>query len=386
MGEDMTGTADTEEMENEIPSLTELLTAIGWGHEVKVSCSVCGQKLDMTDIAPFAVICCPSCASRVVRPVYFGDYVLEEQGRKRDNMTTVFRAFDVKLGRHVAVKILNPEYSIFEEIRSRFTKIAHLLASINHHAIISIYNCGELNGLAYIVSQYAEYGTLKEFLSSHSGPLPPEMAIQWLRDLVSGVQKAFASGISHGEIKPSNILVDSEKRVLLTGFGLYELMREAGICVNDSYTAPEKITEGTIDDKGDIYSLGVLFYRLLTGADPFAGNRKRDSIVPPVKLNKGISRMVSELICRMLSVHPEERPNYVQILDVLDFFLANMEYDKKERKRKISTKLQYDGKMTGIGVTNDGSGSGRKKGMILILSAVILVCLAAVVLLLVLTR
>ena len=113
------------EVENEIPSLTECLTVIGWGHRVKVACSTCGQKLDMTEIAPFAAVCCPNCSARVVRPVYFGNYILEDLGRKRDSLTTVFRAFDGKLGRYVSLKILNPEYAVSERTRSRFIKIAN---------------------------------------------------------------------------------------------------------------------------------------------------------------------------------------------------------------------------------------------------------------------
>ena len=380
----MTENAGTE-LENEIPSLTECLTEIGWRHSVKVSCSTCGQRLEMTEIAPFAAVCCPSCSARIVRPVYFGNYVLEDQGRKRDSLTTVFRAFDGKLGRYVSLKILNPEYSASERTRSRFTKIARLLAALNHPAIISIYDCGEQNGLAYIVSQYAEYGTLKEFLALQKGPLPLEMVIQWIHDLVSGVQMAFLSGLSHGEINPTNILVDSEKRVRLTGFGLSELMREAGICENNSYTAPEKIGNSNLDDKGDVYSFGVLFYRLLTGIDPFAGRAGCGEPLPPSKLNREVSRRISDLVCRMMAVSPEERPGFSEILETLDSCLAGMEAERKDRRRNFTTKLQYDGKMTNTCVRNDGHGGRGKKRAILILSAVILLCLAAV-LLLVLTR
>lgn len=376
----MAESVDTE-LENEIPSLTECLTVIGWKHRVKVSCSACGQKLDMTEIAPFAAVCCPNCSARVVRPVYFGNYVLEDLGRKRDSLTTVFRAYDGKLGRYVSLKILNPEYSASERTRSRFTKIARLLAAINHPAIISIYNCGEREGLAYIVSQYAEYGTLKEFLSVQKAPSPVEMVIQWIHELVSGVQKAFSSGLSHGEINPNNILVDSEKRIHLTGFGLSELMREAGIQENDSYTAPEKAANGTIDDKGDVYSLGVLFYCLLTGSEPFTGRTGHSELVPPSKINREVNREISDLVCRMLKSSPEERPGFAQILEILDFFLTNMEYDRKDRKLKISTKLQYDGKMTKTAVGNDGHAAGRKKWMFLIFAAVFLFCLAAALLL-----
>ena len=381
----MTENAGTE-VENEIPSLTECLTEIGWRHSVKISCSACGQRLDMTEIAPFAAVCCPRCSARIVRPVYFGSYVLEDQGRKRDSLTTVFRAFDGKLGRYVSLKILNPEYSASERTRSRFTKIARLLAALNHPAIISIYDCGEQNGLAYIVSQYAEYGTLKEFLALQKGPLPLEMVIQWIHDLVSGVQKAFMSGLSHGEINPTNILVDSEKRVRLTGFGLSELMREAGISESNSYTAPEKIGNSTLDAKGDVYSFGVLFYRLLTGIDPFAERGKGGTPVPPSKLNREVSRRISDLVSRMISVSPEERPGFTEILETLDSILTGLEAERKDRKRNFSTKLQYDGKMTKACVGNDGHGGRWKKWVILIFSAVILLCLAAAVLLLVLTR
>ncbi len=370
------------EVENEIPSLTECLTVIGWGHRVKVACSTCGQKLDMTEIAPFAAVCCPNCSARVVRPVYFGNYILEDLGRKRDSLTTVFRAFDGKLGRYVSLKILNPEYAVSERTRSRFIKIARFLAAVNHPAIISIYDCGEQNGLAYIVSQYAEYGTLREFLALQKGPLPLEMVVQWIFDLVSGVQKAFSSGLSHGEINPDNILVDSEKRVRLTGFGLSELMREAGIRGDDTYAAPEKITTGLINDKSDVYSFGVLFYRLLTGVDPASGTREHGELVPPAKINRMVNRKVSELVCRMLSTYPVERPDFGQILGMLEFFLANMQNSRK----KTSTKLQYDGKMTKTSVGNDGHAPGGKIRVILIVTIVILVCLAAAVLLLILTR
>lgn len=372
------------EMEQEIPSLTECLTQIGWKHQVKIVCSACGQKLDMTEIAPFAAVCCPRCAGRVVRPVYFGSYVLEDQGRKRDSMTTVFRAYDGKLGRYVSLKILNPEYSASEGTRSRFTKIARLLAAINHPAIIPVYDCGERNGLAYIVSQYAEYGTLKEFLALQTSPLPTEMVLQWGHDLVSGIRKAFSSGLSHGEINPANILVDSEKRVRLTGFGLSELMREAGIRGSEMYAAPEKTAEGIIDEKGDVYSLGILFFRLMTGKEPSAeGGPERGELPQLSGMSREINRKLSDLVRRMVSRLPEERPDLSQILETLDLSMAALESSQKERRRnKISTKLQYDGKMTKTSVGNDGSGNGWKKWAVLIFSLLLLLGLAVFLLLL----
>ena len=374
-------------VEEEIPSLTERLTEIGWGHRVKVACSACGQKLDMTEIAPFAAVCCPNCSARVVRPVYFGDYVLEDTGRRRDRLTTVFRAYDSKLGRYVSLKILNPEYSASAGARSRFTRIARLLAAVNHPAILSIYNCGELYGLAYIVSQYAEYGTLPEFLALQKEPLPTEMVLGWCCDLASGLQKASASGLSHGEIEPANLLVDSGQRIRLTGFGLAELMREAGFQGSRVYAAPEKIAEGTIHEKSDVYSLGVLLCRLLAGREPSGpGVGKRETPGILSKIGRRAGREVAELVGRMLSASPEERPDFPGILETLSPVLAGLEQERRTRKQKISSRLQYHGNGAGTSPGKNGIFSrerqrGRRFRLALLLAAVAVVAAAALLLL-----
>ena len=310
-----------------IPEKTDEIAAIleksGRGELLKIQCSVCGLKMDLTELPPFEVVACPGCGSEMRRPAYFGDFLLKEKTEQRDPLTSVYQAYDLKLERYVCVKILEPRYASIQAVREQYLEIARRLASLNHPSIIPIYTCGELNGLFFIVSRLTEHGTLEAYLEEHPEECSGEQVLTWMQQLVSALEKAMESGLFHGILNPAHLLVDSENCLKVSGFGFSGLYASAGLDVTDSCSAPEQVK----DFRSDIFSAGVLFFRLLTGRLPREGERD----VSPFR--KGLDRRMTEIIREMLNPNPAERPGASGVLSVLARIEAEFKFREKQKRR-----------------------------------------------------
>lgn len=191
-------------------------------------------------------------------------------------MSRVYLAHDIILDRDVAIKVLNYDFSNEEELKRRFMREALSATSLTHPHIVDIFDVGEDGDLHYLVMEYIEGQTLKEYIVSH-GPLTPEQAVPIMQQLVSAISNAHYNGIVHRDIKPQNILMDHDGNVKITDFGIAMALSATAHTKTNSvlgtvhYLSPEQARGGMATKKSDIYSLGIVLYELLTGELPFSG-------------------------------------------------------------------------------------------------------------------
>ena len=252
----------------------------------------------------------------------------------RGGMSVVYRARDLRLNRPVAIKVLPPELAHDSAIRTRFTREAQTSALLSHAHIVPIHDVGENEGIAYFVMGLVSGGNLAGLLARE-----PRQPVERVRRMMSEVSDALAyahmRGVIHRDIKPDNILIDSESgRAVVTDFGIARAIEAGtrltmtGIAVGTpTYMSPEQaMGDREVDGRTDIYSLGVVAYQMLTGRVPFtAGNSmallmKHVSEAPrPInELRADVPRALREAIERALMKEPEDRwPTAASFRDAL---------------------------------------------------------------------
>jgi eukaryotic-like serine/threonine-protein kinase len=255
----------------------------------------------------------------LINTVFDGRYrVLRRLGS--GGMANVYLAEDEELGRQVAIKILNDRHAADDQFVERFRREAKNAAGLSHPNIVQIYDRGEAEGTYYIAMEYLEGQTLKE-LAVVRRPLPIREAIGYARQILAALRFAHRKGIVHRDIKPHNALIDDDGRVKVTDFGIARAgpasqMTEAGSIIGTAqYLSPEQARGGAIDQRSDLYSVGVVLYELLTGTVPFTGDTpveiamKHLSSVPepPSARRADIPRPLDQVVLRALAKDAEER-------------------------------------------------------------------------------
>src|SRR5437667_3539768 len=234
-------------------------------------------------------------------------------------MADVYLAEDQELGRRVAIKILNSRHGNDDQFIERFRREAKNAAALNHPNIVSIYDRGEAEDTYYIAMEFLDGRTLKELIVGR-GAAPINVAIEYGRQILSALRFAHRHGIVHHDIKPHNVLVDAEGRVKVTDFGIARAgvseMTEAGSIVGTAqYLSPEQARGTDVDQRSDLYSLGIVLYELLTGTLPFTGDTpveiamKHLSTVPeaPSARPPDIPRDLDLIVTRALAKDPRDR-------------------------------------------------------------------------------
>jgi serine/threonine protein kinase len=249
-----------------------------------------------------------------------GGYSLTEE-LGTGGMATVYKAYQPKLERWVAVKVLDPAYITDDsDVLARFRREAKAIAALRHPNILTVYDYGEEQGLAYIVMEYVEGGTLKDRLRGEPFDYPRAVG------LAIGVGRALAyahdQGIIHRDVKPANILLPREDWPLLADFGLVKLQQahrdltQAGMILGTpDYTSPEQALGETVDHRADIYALGVVLFEMATGQRPFKGEKAFDVLLmhindPPTnprELAPDIPEIMEDIIQKSLAKSPDQR-------------------------------------------------------------------------------
>jgi serine/threonine protein kinase len=235
-------------------------------------------------------------------------------------MADVYLGFHNFLKRKVAIKVLPKLFSRDEAMVGRFLKEAESAAQLDHPNIISIYDIGVAGPLNYFIMAYVPGGTLKDRLRRQKR-LEVKTACRIVIQLCRALQYAHEKGVIHRDIKPDNIMFDDRDGVILTDFGIAKAkfaskMTATGTLIGTPhYMSPEQLKGMEVDGRSDIYSLGILFYEVLTGRVPFEGEDTyavglkhiQEPPEPPINLNKKIPNTLNEIIITMLAKTPNAR-------------------------------------------------------------------------------
>lgn len=233
-------------------------------------------------------------------------------------MSEVYKAKDHKLNRYVAVKVLKNEFSDDRNFVSKFRVEAQSAAGLAHPNIVNVYDVGEDEGIYYIVMEFVEGITLKEYILNN-GRLSAEQALDFALQIASGIEVAHQNHTIHRDIKPQNIIVSKNGTLKVTDFGIARAATSNTVASNAMgsvhYVSPEQARGGYSDEKSDIYSLGITMYEMVTGRVPFEGDNNvtvalmhiQGEMIPPREYYPDIPASFEKVILKCTQKKPERR-------------------------------------------------------------------------------
>ncbi|MBT3162598.1 Stk1 family PASTA domain-containing Ser/Thr kinase [Streptomyces sp. Vc74B-19] len=244
----------------------------------------------------------------------------------RGGMAEVYHAHDTRLGRQVAVKTLRADLARDPSFQARFRREAQSAASLNHPAIVAVYDTGEdyIDGVSipYIVMEYVDGSTLRELL--HSGrKLLPERTLEMTIGILQALEYSHRAGIVHRDIKPANVMLTRNGQVKVMDFGIARAMGDSGMTMTQTaavigtaqYLSPEQAKGEQVDARSDLYSTGCLLYELLTVRPPFVGDSPvavayqhvREEPQPPSVFDPEITPEMDAIVLKALTKDPDYR-------------------------------------------------------------------------------
>lgn len=261
-----------------------------------------------------------------------GRYTIQQE-LGHGGMAWVYLALDTVLQRPVALKILSPQLGVDDVFVKRFKREATLAANLRHPGIVTVYDVGIEDNMRYIAMEYIQGRTLNDVLKEYGG-LDLSYVVSILEPLCQALDYAHSQGAIHRDIKPHNIMLGTDGRVLLTDFGIArqtntdateKLTRTGTFMGTPEYLSPEQIETYHIDGKSDLYSLGIVTYEIITGRVPFSGTTPRLILAhtqePPPRPSlfmAGLPPDIDSLLARVLAKKPQDRfATCVEFLEAL---------------------------------------------------------------------
>ena len=249
-----------------------------------------------------------------------GRYLLEELVGE-GGMANVYRAMDLKEQRTVAVKILKEECTESEEMVRRFKNESKAISILNHPGIVKVYDVSVTDKIQYMVMEYVDGVTLKEYLSLRGGPLTWKETLHFITQVLEALSHAHSKGVVHRDVKPQNIMLQSNGQVKLMDFGIARFSQAENYALGDKaigsvhYISPEQAKGMPTDATTDIYSVGVMMYEMLSGKLPFESNSAvsvaikqiSDEAVPLSKLMPDLPTGLSEICCKAMAKDHRDR-------------------------------------------------------------------------------
>ena len=247
-------------------------------------------------------------------------------------MATVYKAYQPSMDRYVAIKVLPALVSRDPAFLKRFRREAKVVAKLEHKHILPVHDYGEQEGLTYLVMRYVEAGTLKDRLAA--GQLDLSTIYRIIAQVGAALDYAHRLGVIHRDVKPTNVLIDSQGDAYLTDFGLARIMESSeqltatGVGVGTpAYMAPEQGQGLKIDHRSDIYSLGVMLYEMATGRVPYEAETPMAVVIKhisaplplPSSVKPDIPQQVERVILKAMAKNPDERFQTVgEMVEALD--------------------------------------------------------------------
>jgi eukaryotic-like serine/threonine-protein kinase len=233
-------------------------------------------------------------------------------------MGAVYKARDVELDRMVALKLIRPDLASHPEILRRFKQELILAREVTHRNVIRIYDLGQASGLRYITMEYVEGRDLRALLRE-KGKLTPEEAVPMFLQIAAALEAAHHAGVVHRDLKPQNIMVDKDGRVYVMDFGVARSLETPGMTQTGAlmgtpeYMSPEQAKGIKVDARSDLFSLGIIFYEMLSGVSPFKADtamatmfkRTQERALPLAE--SGVPEALSDIVSKCLEIDPDKR-------------------------------------------------------------------------------
>src|SRR5262252_4737487 len=238
----------------------------------------------------------------------------------RGGMGAVYKAHDKELDRTVALKLIRPDLARNPEMLRRFKQEIILARQVTHKNVIRIFDLGQSDGIKFITMDFVEGRDLRALLQE-KGKFPPNEAARIMLQICRALEAAHAEHVIHRDLKPQNIMLDGKGRVYVMDFGIARSVQVPGMTQTGAligtpeYMSPEQARGENLDQRSDIFSLGVIFYEILTGKKPYPSDvplatlwkRMQEPATPPVKLEPTLPLPLNDVVVKALEIEPEKR-------------------------------------------------------------------------------
>jgi len=326
----------------------------------QIACPHCSAELDVSEFDVFEDIVCPACQQTIKVPGRLGNFILiDELGRGA--MGCVYLAQDESLGRLVALKVMRKEFGEDPKMLESLQKEAKAMATLNHRNVVSVYSFGREKGQPFFVMELLQ-GERLDAMMADGGIVDEVRLLEIALDVAGGLEAAGSAGLTHGDIKPANILMNDSGVAKVVDFGLARFMdpdAEIEIWGTPYYIAPEKARKKGEDSRSDQYSLGATMFHALAGKPPFNGDNPTKVVLAALReetpllsdVNPGLCPRTVSVIRRMMDKSPNKRyPTYASLRSDLELALSEAravreakrlaeQQELAEKKKKKNTLL-----------------------------------------------
>ena len=234
-------------------------------------------------------------------------------------MGAVYKAKDIELDRLVALKVIRPELAIHPDILQRFKQELILARKVTHKNVIRIFDLGEAEGIKFITMDFIDGQDLKG-LVTEKVRLTPQEIVPIMEQVCLALEAAHAEGVVHRDLKPQNIMIDKQDRVAVMDFGIARSMeggstQTGALMGTPEYMSPEQVMGEHVDQRSDLFTLGVIFYELLLGSMPYKADtvqaamfkRTREKAKPPIEVDPTVPQALSDITAKCLEMDPANR-------------------------------------------------------------------------------
>jgi eukaryotic-like serine/threonine-protein kinase len=252
-------------------------------------------------------------------------------------MGAVYQARDQELDRIIALKVIRPELAANPSILQRFKQELILSRHVTHKNVVRIFDLGEADGVRFITMEFVEGDDLRSVLRKE-GKFSPRQTVAVIQQIARALEAAHGEGVIHRDLKPQNVMRDPQGRVVVMDFGLARSLESDGMTQTGAlvgtleYMSPEQALGATLDQRSDLFAVGLIFYELLTGKAPYRADtaiaslmkRTHERAVPPSDVDNSVPLSLSNIVSRCLERDPKDRyQNAAELLRQLDVWASD---------------------------------------------------------------